>query len=658
MIASATTQESPIWTPSQARKANANLTRFIAVVQSDRGAPVTDYATLYRWSVTEPENFWAAVWDFTEIRYHEPYERVIDYGVELYETVWFSGTRLNFAENLLRLHDDKIALVFRGEDGRRETISYRTLSQHVAALAIALRDHGVGPGDRVVGYLPNIPATVIAMLASSSLGAIWSSCSPDFGIDGVVDRFGQIEPKVLFSVDGYHYNGSAINLLPRLEQIVPRIPSLQRLVIVPYLSPKPASGSIAKAIPYAEFASPTTAATPDFTALPFNHPLYILYSSGTTGKPKCIVHGAGGTLLQHMKELVLHTDIKPDDTVFYYTTCGWMMWNWLVSSLAIGATVVLYDGSAMYPHASTLMDLAAEERVSVFGGSAKYFALLEKSGIKPCETHDLSSLRTVLSTGSPLAHTSFDYIYHCVKADVQLASISGGTDIVSCFALGNPLGPVYRGELQCRGLGMRVDVFDPQGRSVVGEKGELVCTAAFPSMPLGFWDDIDAKRFHATYFERFPGAWAHGDYAELTAHDGMIIHGRSDATLNIGGVRLGTAEIYRPVEALAEILECIAVEQEWQDDKRIVLFVKLRTDTELNEALVQKIKSTIRQAASPRHVPARVIQVQDIPRTRNGKLVELAVRDIIHQRPVQNLEAIANPQALDEFRDRIELQQT
>jgi acetoacetyl-CoA synthetase len=644
----------PLWTPTATRVMEANITRFIAWVQEAGAAWVQDYPSLYQWSITQPEAFWAAVWRFCGIHARREWDKVLEGADKMPGARWFGGAKLNFAENLLRPEEDKPALVFYGENGTRYSLSYPELHVEVARLACAMKESGLTVGDRIAGYLPNLPETVIAMLATASIGAIWSSCSPDFGIKGVLDRFGQIRPRLIFTTDGYFYNGKRIDMLDRVCQILPQLPGIQAVVVIPYAG----EGELTRipgGIRYDDFLSQKPNPVFEFEHLPFDHPLYILYSSGTTGPPKCIVHGAGATLIQHLKELVLHTDLTPQDTIFYYTTCGWMMWNWLVSSLATGATVVLYDGSPFFPQPGALFDLAQSEGISIFGASAKYFSALEKAGIRPAATHDLTGLKAILSTGSPLAPESFDYVYRDIKAEVQLSSISGGTDLISCFALGNPILPVYRGELQCRGLGMKVEVYDPQGRSVRGQKGELVCTAPFPSMPVGFWNDPHQEKYRQAYFERFPGVWAHGDYAELTEHEGMIIYGRSDAVLNPGGVRIGTAEIYRPVEGLPEILESLAVGQEWNNDVRIVLFVKLREGITLDTALTERIKQTIRNHASPRHVPAKVIAVPDIPRTLNGKIVELAVHNIIHNRPVKNLEALANPEALEFFKDLPEL---
>jgi acetoacetyl-CoA synthetase len=614
-----------------------------------------DYASLYEWSISEPAEFWAKIWELCEIRASAPYTTVVEDHERMPGARWFPGARLNFAENLLRRGGDAPAIVFANEAGERLELSFSELRAQVASVAAALRGLGVEPGDRVAGFLANRPETVIAMLATASLGAIWSSCSPDFGIEAVLDRFGQIAPKVLFATDGYFYGGKSIDSLPIVARIATELPNLQKVVVVPYRNARVDVARVPRAVKFAELVG--TSAEAQFTQVAFADPLYILYSSGTTGAPKCIVHSVGGTLLQHMKEHVLHTDIKPGDVVFYFTTCGWMMWHWLVSSLASGATLVLYEGAPLHPDPGILWRLAERESINVFGTSARYLSALEKSGYSPRKHVDLSALRTVLSTGSPLAPTSFDFVYRDVKRDLQLSSIAGGTDLISCFALGNPTLPVHRGELQCRGLGMRVEIFDERGRSVRQQKGELVCTAPFPSMPLGFWNDADGRRYRAAYFERFPNAWHHGDYAEITATDGLIIYGRSDAVLNPGGVRIGTAEIYRIVEQFEEVAESVVVGQDWEHDTRVVLFVRLAPGHTLDAALEQRLRDAIRRKASPRHVPAKILDVPDIPRTMNGKIVELAVRDVIHGRPVGNRDALANPDALGFFQNRAELQE-
>jgi acetoacetyl-CoA synthetase len=613
-----------------------------------------DYAALYRWSFEQPAAFWSAVWDFCGVAGDGP-GRALGAGAErMPGAEWFPEARLNFAENLLRRRDDAPAIIFRGEDRASCTLSFAELYDRVARLAATLRTWGVGSGDRVAGVLPNLPETVIAMLATVSIGAVWSSSSPDFGARGILDRFGQIGPRVLFAADGYWYNGKFFDTLPRLEEIRAQLPSLERVVVVPYTRDDP---PLARGVVRfdAALAGEPGGEIP-FERLPFAHPLYILYSSGTTGPPKCIVHGAGGTLLQHLKEHRLHTDITPGDRLFYFTTCGWMMWNWLVTGLASEATLLLYDGSPGHPDVGALFRWAEAERMNVFGTSAKFIETVAKSGYEPRRHCDLSSLRAVLSTGSPLAPASFDYVYEKIGADLCLSSIAGGTDIVSCFMLGNPIGPVWRGEIQVRGLGMRVEVFDEEGASVRGQKGELVCTAPFPSMPVGFWNDPDGARYRAAYFEKYPGVWAHGDYVELTENDGIVIHGRSDSVLNPGGVRIGTSEIYRQVEQIDEVLESLVIGQDWQGDVRVVLFVRLREDLELDDDLRGRIADRIRQNATPRHVPARIVAVAEIPRTRSGKIVELAVRDVVNGRPVGNREALANPEALDLYADLKELQ--
>ena len=662
------TSGDPLWVPSPERVARANMTAFIGRVR-DSAAPgaaaVRDYPSLWRWSVEWPEHFWPAVWDFCGVVADgAPAAGEVLVGRErmappdpVLGPRWFTGVRLNYAENLLRYDDERTALVaWRSRGARR--MSHAELRREVARVAAALRAEGVGVGDRVAGFLPNIPETVVAMLATASVGAIWSSCSPDFGVKGVIDRFGQIEPAVLVVADGYKYSGKELDCLERVREIVAHLPGVRRVVVVPYLRESPELGGIRDAVRWEAFGAPASGA-PTFERLPFDHPLFIMYSSGTTGLPKCMVHGAGGTLLQHLKEHVLHGDLRRDDVIFYYTTCGWMMWNWLLGALAVGATVVLYDGAPLAPSRTVLWDMAAQERVTVFGTSAKYLAMAEKEGVRPRTTHDLAALRAILSTGSPLAPHSFDYVYRDVKADVQLASISGGTDIISCFALGNPIGPVWRGELQTRGLGMRVEVFDERGRPVRGEEGELVCTMPFPSMPVAFWNDPDGAKYRGAYFDRWSNVWRHGDWARLTAHDGLVITGRSDATLNPGGVRIGTAEIYRQVEQFEEVLESLVVGQEVRAgddvDVRIVLFVRLRDGRTLDHELRDRIRRRIRESTSPHHVPRKIVQVADIPRTISGKITELAVRDVLHGRPVKNAEALANPQALELFRDLPEL---
>ena len=645
-----------VWQPDAARRKGTQMQAFLQAQGFGAADPAEAYAQAHAWSVQQPEAFWQAVWDLGEVRSSQAATQVLQKGERFYQARWFSGARLNFAENLLRRRDDKTALIGLTEHAPRREISYAELYQQVERLAAALRAAGVVEGDRVAGFMPNIPETVIAMLAASSIGAVWSSCSPDFGLSGVMDRFGQIEPKVLFCADGYVYGGKRCDSLERAEQIMQRIPAIERLVVVPLLEAAPEVGSIDKACTLRDFLDSAPAAALDFAQLPFDHPLYIMYSSGTTGVPKCIVHGAGGTLLQHIKEHRLHTDVSAEDVVFYYTTCGWMMWNWLVSALACEATVVLYDGSPFADKGKLLIDAIDQEKISVFGTSAKFIAALEKTGLKPAQSHQLSSLRSILSTGSPLSDASFDYVYRDFKADVCLSSISGGTDIISCFVLGNPLLPVRRGEIQCRGLGMAVEFVDDEGQALIGEKGELVCTQPFPSCPVGFWKDPEQARFEAAYFAQHPGLWAHGDYGELRPEGGVVIHGRSDAVLNPGGVRIGTAEIYRQVETIDAIVDSVVIGQDWEDDVRVVLFVVLRRGLQLDEALEAQIRATIRANTTPRHVPAKILAVPEIPRTISGKVVELAVRNVVHGQPVKNTTALANPEALEHFRDRPELQ--
>ena len=628
------------------------MRRFIA--ENRQHLRGDDYAALYDWSIQSPAEFWAAVWRFCAIRATSPPSgTVLREAQRMPGAIWFEGARLNFAANLLE-HDARgPALIFANERGERSELDWDQLRAQVASVAAQLRALGVGKGDRVAAFIANRPEAVIAMLATASLGAVWSSCSPDFGVDAVLDRFGQIAPKVLFATDGYFYNRKSIDSLPTLRAVAAQLPGLAAVVVVPYRTAKPSLSGLPNALLFGALL--TQRAEPRYEPVAFDDPLYILYSSGTTGIPKCIVHGVGGTLLQHRKEHVLHTDIRAGDVVFYFTTCGWMMWNWLVTALASRATLVLYDGAPLHPDPGILWRLAERERICIFGTSAKYLSALEKAGFERPAQLALPALRSIFSTGSPLAPSSFDYVYRSVKSDVQLASIAGGTDLISCFALGNPLLPVYRGELQCRGLGMKVEIFTADGRSVREQKGELVCTAPFPSMPLGFWNDANGRKYRAAYFERFPNVWHHGDYAELTAHDGLVIYGRSDAVLNPGGVRIGTAEIYRIVEQFAEIAESIVVGQEWRDDTRVVLFVRLQPGAVLDGELERRLREAIRSRASPRHVPAKILAVADIPRTMNGKIVELAVREAIHGRPVGNRDALANPEALEYFVDRPEL---
>ncbi|HUQ19146.1 MAG TPA: acetoacetate--CoA ligase [Gemmatimonadaceae bacterium] len=646
----------PIWVPSEERIAQATMSAFLRYALGEDA----DHRSLYEWSVMHPDLFWPKVWSFFDVISTEsggkPWDEVVR-GLERMAPPdpelgprWFIGARLNFAENLLRYRDEQEAIVAWSEAGRQKSLSYAELYREVARVAAELKARGIGVGDRVAAFMPNIPETMIAMLATASLGAVWSSCSPDFGVQGVLDRFGQIEPRILFCTDRYRYASKEIDLRERVAQIVGEIPSIEQVVVVPYEGGLSEFATIPRSMSWNEFGASEAAGEIEFEQVSFDYPLYILFSSGTTGLPKCMVHSGGGTLLQHLKEHGLHTDIKRDDRVFYFTTCGWMMWNWLVSSLALGATIVLWDGAPFSPRNESLWDMAEKERITIFGTSAKYLALCEKNGLTPLETHDLSALKTILSTGSPLANHSFDYVYSRVKRDVHLASISGGTDIVSCFAGGNPIAPVYRGELQTRALGMAVHVFNEIGKPVVGEPGELVCTRPFVSMPVSFWNDPDGAKYRTAYFEKYPNVWRHGDWCELTEHEGMIIYGRSDATLNPGGVRIGTAEIYRQVEQLPEIVESVAIGQEIADDAagdvRIVLFVRLRDGMSLDETMRDRIRMQIRSNTSPLHVPKKIVQVSDIPRTISGKISELAVRAVVHGRRVDNTEALANPDSL------------
>jgi acetoacetyl-CoA synthetase len=614
------------------------------------GRNFADYAELYQWSIDDSEQFWSLLWDFCGVQGNKG-ASILQDGGDIEKARWFVEAKLNFAQNLLRNRSDDVAIIFRAEDQLQTQMTFRELYDQVAALVGWLKRQGVQSGDRVAAYLPNMPQTIVAMLAATSLGAIWTSTSPDFGADSVIDRFGQTEPKILFVTDGYFYNGKTIDIRHKVNEIRQGLPSIEHIVEIPLAGFAETDGLIS----WQSIINNEGAGEIEFVQTGFNHPLYILYSSGTTGKPKCITHKVGGVLLQHLKEHQLHADIKKGDRVFYFTTCGWMMWNWLVSVLASEATLLLYDGAPFYPDGNVLWDFADETGMTLFGTSAKYLDALSQQQYSPKKTHKLSALRTLCSTGSVLAPESFDYVYESIKQDINLASISGGTDIVSCFVLGNPLLPVYRGETQCRGLGMAVEVFNEQGESVIDEKGELVCTRTFPSQPLCFWGDETGDKYHNAYFSRFDNVWHHGDYIRLTINGGIVIYGRSDATLNPGGVRIGTAEIYRHVEQLDEVVESIVIGQEWENDVRVVLFVVLNKDLELDQGLVDKIRQIIRQKCTPRHMPAKVIQVPEIPRTRSGKIVELAVRDVVHNREIKNLGALANPQALGFYRDLDEL---
>ena len=646
-----------LWEPSEERVKNSNMFRFISFVNQRHRKNLKDYDDLYAWSVSELAAFWTDVWDFVGIKASKGYEEVLDDDRKMPGAKWFSGARLNFAENLLRYRDDSVALLFKGEDHPIRRMTYAELYDEVARLAKSLQAFGIAPGDQVAGFMPNMPETVAAMLAATSLGAVWSSCSPDFGIKGVLDRFGQIKPKVLFVANGYFFKGKKLDSLSRVAEIVNDLPSIELVVVVPYTEKEPDISGVRGAVSYQAFKAPESGLPIRFEQLPFDHPLYIMFTSGTTGLPKCMVQSAGGILIHQLKELVLHTDLTRKDTIFYFTTCGWMMWNWLVCALGVGAKLLLYDGNPFHPAPGVLWRTAQDEGITVFGTSAGYIAALMNEGVRPGKEYDLSALKAVLSTGSPLSEEGFEFIYREVKADLQLASISGGSDINGCFALGNPMGPVYSGELQCRGLGMKVEAFDENGKPVVNRQGELVCTAPSPSMPIYFWDDPGDKKYRAAYFDLYPNVWRHGDYILINERGGVVIYGRSDATLNPGGVRIGTAEIYRQVETIEGIADSVVVGQNWKNDVRVILFVKMAPGEELTDELRERIRKSIRVNASPRHVPAKIIAVPDIPYTLNMKKVELSVKRMIERQAVMNRDALKNPESLDYYAEIRELQE-
>ena len=646
-----------LWQPSEERIKNTQMYRFMTRINEKYGKDFSTYDALYQWSIQDIPDFWATMWNFTGVQTSRPYDQVVDDPQRMPGARWFAGAELNFAENLLRYRDDEVALIFRGEEREPVRMTYKELYDEVARVARSLRDLGIQPGDRVAGFMPNIPETIVAMLAATSLGATWSSCSPDFGIKGVLDRFGQIRPRVLFTANGYAFKGKTFDSLGRVSDILKELPTIEKVVVVPFTEDAPDLSAVPNAVAYGDFKSSEPGLEIDFAQLPAEHPLYIMFTSGTTGLPKCMVQSAGGILVNQLKELMLHTDLKREDTIFYFTTCGWMMWNWLTCSLAVGASLVLFDGNPFHPHPGALWEMAQDEKISIFGTSAGYLSALQNAGVTPGTTYDLSPLKAVLSTGSPLSVESFEYVYRDIKQDIQLASISGGSDINGCFAAGNPMGPVYAGELQCRCLGMKVEAWNEEGKPVINEQGELVCTASAPSMPIYFWDDPTGERYHAAYFDVYPGVWRHGDFILINDRGGVIMYGRSDATLNPGGVRIGTAEIYRQVESVDEVEDSLVIGQDWKGDVRVILFVKLAEGKEFTDELAAKIKKLIRTNASPRHVPAKILPVPDIPYTLIKKKVELAVKKAIEGKAILNRDALRNPEILDYYAHLKELQE-
>ena len=647
----------PLWTPSEEKIKSSNMFKYLQYAESFSGRKFADYLDLYQWSVSDIEKFWELIWNVADIKYSENYEKVLENAV-MPGAKWFEGSKLNFAENLLRYRDNKTAIICSREKAPTIRLTYSELFELVAKCSFSLRELGIGEGDRVAGFVSNIPESIIAMLSAASIGAVWSSCSPDFGFQGVLDRFGQIEPKILFAVEEYSYNGKLIDCREKIQKILESVPSIQKVILIPrfndFIKQENNETQLNNSLYFNELLQ-NTSNNIEFKQLSFDHPVYIMYSSGTTGIPKCIVHGVGGTLLQHFKELSLHTNVSREDTITFYTTCGWMMWNWLVSSLMVGAAIFLYDGSPVFPNVNILWEKIEKEKITVFGTSPKFLKISESSKFSPQNEFNLSSLKTILSTGAPLSEESFEWVYKNVKNDLQLSSISGGTDIISCFMLGNPMLPVYSGEIQCRGLGMKVEALNENGKPVIEEKGELVCTAPFPSMPVFFWNDPEGKKYKSAYFEDYPGIWKHGDFIKITDNGGVIVYGRSDATLNPGGVRIGTAEIYRIVESMEEIDDSIVVGQKWNDDIRVILFVVVNKNYTFNEDLVKKLQYNIRNYASPRHVPGKIIQVDDIPHTLNGKKVEISVTRLIHNERIENKDALANPESLQNFKKILSL---